>query len=48
MGAPDGWDGLPPIRLGDWSAVEKGEALDCPDEQKLAILEGNARRLLKL
>jgi len=24
------------------------EAMDCSDEQKLAILEGNARRLLKL
>ena len=48
-----GWEHLMvgtdyPYPLGDWSAVEKVEALDCPDEQKLAILEGNARRLLKL
>jgi len=24
------------------------EALDCPESEKLAILEGNAKRLLKL
>ena len=28
--------------------MEVVEALACSDEQKLAILEGNARRLLKL
>lgn len=48
-----GWERLMvgtdyPYPLGDWKAVEKVEALACSDEQKLAILEGNARRLLKL
>jgi aminocarboxymuconate-semialdehyde decarboxylase len=37
-----------PYPLGDWMAVEKVEALNCSEEQKLAILEGNARELLKL
>lgn len=37
-----------PYTLGDWMAVEKVEALKCPDTEKEAILEGNARRLLKL
>jgi len=37
-----------PYTLGDWLTVEKVEALDCPAAEKRAILEGNARRLLKL
>src|SRR5437867_1179391 len=37
-----------PYTLGDWLTVEKIEALDCPESEKLAILEGNAKRLLKL
>ncbi|MEK7210178.1 MAG: amidohydrolase family protein [Candidatus Binatota bacterium] len=37
-----------PYVLGDWLAVDKVEALDCPEAEKEAILEGNARRLLKL
>ncbi|MDP6560049.1 MAG: amidohydrolase family protein [Candidatus Binatia bacterium] len=37
-----------PYTLGDWMAVEKVEALDCPEAEKMEILEGNARRLLKL
>lgn len=37
-----------PYNLGDWKAVEKIEALDCPDSDKELMLEGNARRLLKL
>jgi len=37
-----------PYTLGDWKAVEKVEAMDCSDEEKLEILEGNARKLLKL
>jgi predicted TIM-barrel fold metal-dependent hydrolase len=37
-----------PYTLGDWLCVEKVEALDCPESEKLAILEGNAKRLLKL
>ncbi len=37
-----------PYDLGDWQAVRKVEALDCPDHEKEAILEGNAKRLLKL
>ena len=37
-----------PYTLGDWLGVEKIEALDCPEREKDAMLEGNARRLLKL
>ena len=37
-----------PYTLGDWLGVEKIQALDCPQAEKEAILEGNARRLLKL
>lgn len=37
-----------PFELGDWKAVDKIEALDCPDSEKQAMLEGNARRLLKI
>ena len=37
-----------PYTLGDWMAVEKVQALKCSDADKDAILEGNAKRLLKL
>ncbi|MBI2987447.1 MAG: amidohydrolase [Deltaproteobacteria bacterium] len=37
-----------PYTLGDWMTVEKIEALECPDKEKNLILEGNARRLLKI
>ncbi|MFQ5683459.1 MAG: amidohydrolase family protein [Candidatus Binatia bacterium] len=37
-----------PYPLGDWMAVEKVQALEIPEAEKLEILEGNARRLLKL
>jgi len=37
-----------PFELGDWKAVDKIEALDCPESEKQAMLEGNARRLLKI
>lgn len=37
-----------PYTLGDWMTVEKIEALECSEAEKQAILEGNARRLLKL
>jgi aminocarboxymuconate-semialdehyde decarboxylase len=37
-----------PYVLGDWTAVEKVLALDCSNSEKEAILQGNARRLLKL
>ena len=37
-----------PYTLGDWLTVEKIEALDCPESEKLLILEGNAKRLLKI
>ncbi len=37
-----------PYPLGNWMAVEEVEALECPETEKLEILEGNARRLLKL
>ena len=37
-----------PYTLGDWHGVEKIHALRCSDADKGAILQGNARRLLKL
>ncbi|HWO41918.1 MAG TPA: amidohydrolase family protein [Candidatus Eisenbacteria bacterium] len=37
-----------PYSLGDWKAVDKIEALDCPDAEKRLMLDGNAKRLLKL
>ncbi|HWH76317.1 MAG TPA: amidohydrolase family protein [Candidatus Binatus sp.] len=37
-----------PYTLGDWMAVEKVQALKCSDAEKDAILQGNAKRLLKL
>ena len=37
-----------PYTLGDWLGVEKVRALQCSEEEKDAILQGNARRLLKL
>jgi aminocarboxymuconate-semialdehyde decarboxylase len=37
-----------PYTLGDWMGVEKVQALKCSDAEKQAILEGTARRLLKL
>jgi aminocarboxymuconate-semialdehyde decarboxylase len=37
-----------PYTLGDWMCVEKIQALHCSEAEKDAILEGNARRVLKL
>ena len=37
-----------PYRLGDWMGVEKIQALKCSEVEKDAILESNAKRLLKL
>jgi aminocarboxymuconate-semialdehyde decarboxylase len=37
-----------PYRLGDWMGIEKIEALHSPESEKQAILEGNARKLLKV
>jgi len=37
-----------PYKLGDWMAAEKIRALKCSETEKEAILEGNARRLLRL
>ncbi|MGH7826917.1 MAG: amidohydrolase family protein [Candidatus Binatia bacterium] len=37
-----------PYTLGDWMAVDKVEALDCPDAEKEAMLHRNARNLLKI
>jgi len=37
-----------PYKLGDWMCVDKVEALPCSEAEKLAILEGNARKLLKI
>jgi aminocarboxymuconate-semialdehyde decarboxylase len=37
-----------PYILGDWQCVDRVEALACADTEKQAILEGNARKLLKI
>jgi aminocarboxymuconate-semialdehyde decarboxylase len=37
-----------PYKLGDWMSVDKVRALPCLETEKLAILEGNARKLLKI
>jgi aminocarboxymuconate-semialdehyde decarboxylase len=37
-----------PYVLGDWQCVDKVEALPCSEAEKQVILEGNARKLLKL
>lgn len=37
-----------PYILGDWQGVDKIEALSCPEIEKRAMLEGNARKLLKI
>jgi aminocarboxymuconate-semialdehyde decarboxylase len=37
-----------PYALGDWRAAEKIDALNCSDTEKRAIIEDNARQLLKL
>jgi aminocarboxymuconate-semialdehyde decarboxylase len=37
-----------PYVLGDWECVDKVEALPCSDAEKQAILEDNARKLLKM
>ena len=37
-----------PYVLGDWKGTEKIAGLPCAESEKCAILEGNARRLLKL
>ncbi|MGZ8436423.1 MAG: amidohydrolase family protein, partial [Candidatus Binatia bacterium] len=37
-----------PYELGDWRCVDKVEGLPCSETDKQSILEGNARKLLKL
>jgi len=37
-----------PYALGDWQCVDKVESLPCSETDKRLILEGNARKLLKL
>jgi aminocarboxymuconate-semialdehyde decarboxylase len=37
-----------PYILGDWQGVDKIEALSCSKMEKDAILDGNARKLLKI
>jgi len=37
-----------PYILGDWQGVDKIEALSCSDAEKQAILQGNAKKLLKI
>jgi aminocarboxymuconate-semialdehyde decarboxylase len=37
-----------PYALGDWMSVDKVEGLTASETEKQLILEGNARKLLKL
>lgn len=37
-----------PYDLGDWDAAKKIEQLDISDSDKLLMLEGNAKRLLRI
>ena len=37
-----------PYALGDWQGVDKVDQLPCSETEKQLILEGNARKLLKL
>jgi predicted TIM-barrel fold metal-dependent hydrolase len=37
-----------PFTLGDWVGVEKITAMECSATEKDAILQGNARRLLRI
>jgi predicted TIM-barrel fold metal-dependent hydrolase len=37
-----------PYDLGDWQAAKKVEELDVSEADKLLMLEGNAKRLLKI
>jgi len=37
-----------PYDLGDWDAAKKVEQLDIPEADKLLMLDGNAKRLLKI
>ncbi len=37
-----------PYVLGDWQGVDKIEALACPERERRLILEGNARKVLRL
>ena len=37
-----------PYDLGDWDAAKKVEQLDIPEADKLLMLEGNAKRLLRI
>ena len=37
-----------PYDLGDWNAAKKIQELDISESDKLLMLEGNAKRLLKL
>jgi aminocarboxymuconate-semialdehyde decarboxylase len=37
-----------PYDLGDWDAAKKIEQLDISEADKLLLLEGNAKRLLRI
>ena len=37
-----------PYGLGDWDAAKKVEQLDISETDKLLLLEGNAKRLLRI
>jgi len=37
-----------PYDLGDWDAAKKVEQLDVPEAYQLLVLEGNAKKLLRI
>jgi aminocarboxymuconate-semialdehyde decarboxylase len=37
-----------PFDLGDWNAAEKIQSMNCTENEREAMLDGNARRLLKM
>jgi aminocarboxymuconate-semialdehyde decarboxylase len=37
-----------PFDLGDWMAAEKIEQMICTDAEREAMLQGNARKLLRI
>jgi len=37
-----------PYDLGDWDAAKKVEQLDIPEADQLLMLEGNAKKLLRI
>jgi aminocarboxymuconate-semialdehyde decarboxylase len=37
-----------PFDLGDWNAAEKIQSMTCTEKEREAMLQGNARKLLRI